>query len=77
MTITVDLQSDRFEQVFLKVRGFSRSDVTLTPGRLLPLPVLGVPGWADNVDPAYYDDPAVFRRKRSRRDGPNDQSLRG
>ena len=52
-------------------------DVTLTPGRLLPLPVLGVPGWADNVDPAYYDDPAVFRRKRSRRDGPNDQSLRG
>ncbi|CAN0618435.1 conserved protein of unknown function [Burkholderia multivorans] len=30
-----------------------------------PLPVLGVPGWcADNADPAFYDDPAVFRRGR-------------
>lgn len=27
-----------------------------------PLPVLGVPGWwAANADPAFYDDPAVFR----------------
>jgi hypothetical protein len=34
MTITVDLQSDHFEQVFLKVRGFSRQDVILEPGKV-------------------------------------------
>ena len=29
---------------------------------LLPLPVLGVPGWwADNQDPGFYGDSAVFR----------------
>lgn len=48
----------------------------LTPRQLLPLPVLGIPGWADNDDPAFYDDPAVFRPLRRRR-APNDQSLRG
>lgn len=32
---------------------------------LLPLPVLGVPGWcAANADPAYYEDVAVFRPAR-------------
>ncbi len=32
----------------------------------LPLPVLGVPGWwPANEDPAFYDDPAVFRPARS------------
>lgn len=30
-----------------------------------PLPVLGVPGWwPANEQPAFYDDPAVFRRSR-------------
>ncbi len=30
------------------------------------LPILGVPGWwADNGDPAFYDDPAVFRHQRT------------
>jgi len=33
MTITVDMQSDRLEQVFLRVRGYSRSDVMLSPGK--------------------------------------------
>lgn len=51
-------------------------DLTLTPRALLPLPVLGVPGWADNGDPSYYEDVAVFRPMRSRR-APKDQSLRG
>ena len=43
---------------------------TLTPERLsvkpfLPLPLLGVPGWwSANEDPAFYDDPEVFRRAR-------------
>jgi hypothetical protein len=29
---------------------------------LSPLPVLGIPGWADNEDPVFYDDEQVFRR---------------
>jgi hypothetical protein len=37
----------------------------LTPRRLLPMPVLGIPGWwPDNAQPAFYDDPAVFRPAR-------------
>jgi len=37
----------------------------LTSRDFAPLPVLGVPGWcADNADPSFYDDPAVFRRGR-------------
>ena len=33
-----------------------------------PLPVLGVPGWwADNAEPAFYDDPQVFRPRPARR----------
>jgi hypothetical protein len=51
-------------------------DPTLTPRGLLALPVLGIPGWADNDDPAYYDDAAVFRPLRGRR-ATKDQSRRG
>ncbi|MDN7586362.1 DUF3025 domain-containing protein [Burkholderia seminalis] len=37
----------------------------LTSRDFAPLPVLGVPGWcAANADPAFYDDPAVFRSGR-------------
>lgn len=37
----------------------------LTPRALLPLPVLGVPGWwPANEDPAFYADAAVFRPPR-------------
>ena len=48
---------------------------TLTPPRLatkpfLPLPLLGVPGWwPANDDPAFYDDPDVFRSAK-RNSGP-------
>ncbi len=35
---------------------------------LLPLPVLGVPGWwADNADPGFYADASVFRPAKSLR----------
>jgi hypothetical protein len=51
-------------------------DATLSPGRLLPLPVLGIPGWADNEDITYYDDSSVFRPARDRR-AAGAQSLRG
>ena len=40
----------------------------LTARDLLPLPVLGVPGWwAGNAEPRFYDDEAVFRPARGRR----------
>ncbi|MBN3821090.1 DUF3025 domain-containing protein, partial [Paraburkholderia sp. Se-20369] len=40
----------------------------LTSRDLSPLPVLGVPGWcAENAEPAFYDDPAVFRSGRRAR----------
>jgi hypothetical protein len=51
-------------------------DTALTPRALLPLPVLGIPGWADNDDPAYYEDAAVFRPARGSRSS-EAQSLRG
>lgn len=36
---------------------------TLADKPFANLPILGVPGWwAGNMDPAFYDDPAVFRR---------------
>ncbi|HYF59325.1 MAG TPA: DUF3025 domain-containing protein [Burkholderiaceae bacterium] len=39
---------------------------------LCPLPVMGLPGWCDaNRDPAFYNDPMVFRPgRRSSRAGP-------
>lgn len=30
-----------------------------------PLPVLGIPGWSVNQDPAFYHDQTVFRPKRT------------
>lgn len=37
----------------------------LAVAQLLPLPVLGVPGWwPANEVPAFYDDPAVFRPRQ-------------
>ncbi|MQR02290.1 DUF3025 domain-containing protein [Glaciimonas sp. GS1] len=34
-------------------------------GQLTPLPVLGVPGWAENQDDEFYADTSVFRPKRA------------
>lgn len=35
---------------------------SLVPKPFLPLPVMGIPGWTpDNLNPAYYNDPHVFR----------------
>ncbi len=43
----------------------TRIDAGFTTSALLPLPVLGVPGWCRaNADPAFYDDPSVFRPAR-------------
>jgi hypothetical protein len=41
-----------------------------------PLPVMGLPGWCEaNRDPAFYNDPAVFRPGRRRPGvGPRDRS---
>ena len=40
---------------------FSRPDALSSTRTLSPLPVLGVPGWADNDSAAFYDDTNVFR----------------
>lgn len=41
---------------------------SLTRDRLAPLPLLGIPGWCPgNADPAFYNDPLVFRHGRQRR----------
>lgn len=38
------------------------ADDSLRPSALLPLPLQGWPAWdAANADPAFYDDPQVFR----------------
>jgi hypothetical protein len=37
----------------------------LTTFDFIPLPVLGVPGWWDSQDEAFYDDAAVFRPRRT------------
>jgi hypothetical protein len=42
-------------------------DEGLAPGRLHPLPVLGIPGWADNEAASFYDDASVFRPARAGR----------
>jgi len=40
----------------------------LTPRLLMPVPVLGIPGWcADNEQPSFYRDSTVFRPARSGR----------
>src|SRR5690606_29110339 len=46
----------------------ARLDIdALAAGLLHPLPLLGVPGWCRaNEDPAWYDDPHVFRSERRR-----------
>ncbi|MFA7667085.1 MAG: DUF3025 domain-containing protein [Burkholderiaceae bacterium] len=45
----------------------SLAPATLARERLMPLPVLGVPGWwPENADPAFYNDDEVFRRGRRR-----------
>lgn len=46
----------------------ARLDATpLQPDALSPLPVLGFPGWCEaNRDPAFYNDPQVFRPGRRR-----------
>ena len=44
-------------------------DEQLSPSHLMPLPVLGIPGWwAPNESPNFYADRAVFRPAKIRRD---------
>jgi hypothetical protein len=42
-----------------------------------PLPVLGVPGWAEGQDEAYYRDQSVFRPKFSLTQGSSPGSTAG
>lgn len=38
----------------------------LSTANFSPLPVLGIPGWWENQDRAFYEDATVFRPRRSR-----------
>lgn len=43
------------------------SQPDVTPRKLSPLPILGVPHyWAENIQPSFYDDSHVFRNGRRR-----------
>ena len=43
-----------------------RADLQRRLARLVPLPVMGIPGWdRTNHSPDFYDDRAVFRRARA------------
>jgi hypothetical protein len=45
----------------------------LAPALLPHLPVMGIPGWcAENADPRFYDDPRVFRPRRTTADSATD-----
>ena len=44
------------------------SNDDVTPRKLSPLPILGVPHfWADNTNPSFYDDSQVFRSGRRKK----------
>ena len=44
------------------------SQPDVTPRKLSPLPILGVPHfWADNASPSFYDDSQVFRSGRRKK----------
>ena len=45
----------------LAAQWFSGCDALSSTRVLAPLPVLGVPGWADNSTSSFYDDAEVFR----------------
>jgi hypothetical protein len=48
------------------------------PLDLLPLPLLGLPGWwPDNEQPAFYEDRRIFRAGRHRADDARGGALRG
>jgi hypothetical protein len=45
----------------------SQLDAKLTTKRFTPLPLMGLPGWAeDNVRPEFYADERVFRKPKAR-----------
>jgi hypothetical protein len=45
----------------LAAEWFSRPGALSSTRNLSPLPLMGIPGWADNALPEFYDDAAVFR----------------
>jgi len=44
----------------------ARLSDSLAPRDFTPMPILGVPGWWEGQDAAFYGDRAVFRPKRAR-----------
>jgi len=55
---------EREQRAYLDVRLAQELKDGLVTADFTPLPVLGVPGWAEGQDEAYYRDQAVFRPGR-------------
>ena len=56
--------SEREQRAYLDTRLAQELKHGLVPADFTPLPILGVPGWAEGQDEAYYRDQAVFRPRR-------------
>ncbi|OGB20404.1 MAG: hypothetical protein A3I66_18245 [Burkholderiales bacterium RIFCSPLOWO2_02_FULL_57_36] len=54
------------KQAWIDEQGRRELLLGLSTADFLPLPVLGVPGWFENQDYAFYGDTNVFRPKRDR-----------
>ncbi len=59
--ISAPLDVQLAETDTLTATWFSAPEALNSTQALRPLPVLGVPGWADNGSAAFYEDPQVFR----------------
>jgi len=60
---------DTSEGVDLDMRVASAIEELVDPADLMPLPVMGLPGWSAGQDAAFYGDSGVFRAPASKRGG--------
>ncbi|WP_240612695.1 DUF3025 domain-containing protein [Alteromonas flava] len=51
-------------------------DVLSKPRQLMPLPLLGIPGWASAQDEVFYQNREVFRPRRQERDQGSGEPVR-
>lgn len=58
--------AEQWQQLDARLAATLADDALLaSPRALLPLPLLGIPGWSeDNLDPGYYDNTDYFRPSR-------------
>ncbi|MCC6473761.1 MAG: DUF3025 domain-containing protein [Burkholderiales bacterium] len=59
--LALDAPAQLAQADLLAAQWLARPGALDSTRNLAPLPVAGIPGWADNEREAYYDDVAVFR----------------